>query len=89
MLLRHESRFRLLRRALGVTVVLLIAGLVDIDGASAQNDAGWDDLIVLDAELNQLRRPQRVDGVPQFGVDAMAARAQTIGYRGADHHHGA
>ena len=79
MLLRSESRFRLVRRTLGVTVALLLSGLIGVGSALAQADARWDDLVVLDAELSGLRRPQSQDGVPQFGVDAMAARADAIG----------
>ena len=79
MLFRSESRFRLVRRTLGVTVALLLSGLIGVGGASAQADARWDDLVALDAELSGLRRPQSQDGVPQFGVDAVAARADAIG----------
>jgi hypothetical protein len=74
----RNSTFQRVRRALDVTVALLLAGLLGVGGASAQADAGWDDLVALDAELTELRRPPRQDGVPQFGVDAMAARADAI-----------
>ncbi|MCH7489765.1 MAG: hypothetical protein IID05_03625, partial [Gemmatimonadetes bacterium] len=79
MLFRSESRFRLVRRTLGVTVALSLSGLIAVGGASAQADARWDDLVALDAELSGLRRPELQAGVPQFGVDAVAARAGAIG----------
>ena len=78
MLLPSESRIRLVRRTLGVTVALLLSGLLGVGGASAQADARWDDLVSLDAELTELRRPQLQDGVPQFGAGAMAARANAV-----------
>ncbi len=79
MLLRSESRFRIVRCTLSVTVALSLSGVVGVGGASAQADARWDDLVALDAQLSELRRPQLQDGVPQFGADAMAARAEAIG----------
>ncbi len=60
------------------TAALLGAALLMGGGAAAQGDAGWDDLVALDAELTALRGPQRQDGVPQFGVDAMTVRAEAI-----------
>ena len=60
------------------TAALLGAALLTGGGAAAQGDAGWDDLVALDAELTALRGPQRQDGVPQFGVDAMTVRAEAI-----------
>ncbi len=70
-----KSRSRLLRRALVGTVALSLSGFLVVGGAAAQADAGWEDLVALDVELTALRRPQQLDGVPQFGVDAIAARA--------------
>jgi uncharacterized protein DUF885 len=72
-------RSRLTRRLLGTHTVrsllgLLVMGLAGGEPASAQADEGWTDLVALNAELSDLRRPQRIDGVAQFGADAMAAR---------------
>ena len=64
----------LVRRTLILTVAAL-PGLLVPRGVAAQADAGWDDLVALDAELTDLRRPQLLDGVPRFGVEAMAERA--------------
>ncbi len=64
-------------RTVVITTALLLSGLLLPGGAEAQ-DAGWDDLVTLDAELTALRRPQRLDGVPQFGPTAVAARAAAV-----------
>ena len=79
MLLRSESRCRLVQRTVGATAALLLSGLLVVGSAAAQADGGWDDLVALDAELSTLRRPNFEDGVPQFGVAALAARAGAIG----------
>lgn len=68
------SRSRVARLTLVAAGACLLGGLLMVGGAAAQADAGWDDLVALDAELTALRRPERRDGVPQFGADAMAAR---------------
>jgi hypothetical protein len=57
---------------------LLVQGLLLNAQASAQTDFGRNDLVALDAELSELRRHQRVDGVPQFGPAAVAARAAAL-----------
>ena len=73
-----KSRFRVMCRALVGTVALFFAQFFMISGTAAQVDMGWENLVALDAELTVLRRPQQQDGVPQFGIDAMAARADAI-----------
>jgi len=70
------SRSRVACRTLIATSACLLGGLLVVGGAAAQADAGWDELVALDAELTALRRPERRDGVPQFGADAMAARVE-------------
>ncbi|MGI9626009.1 MAG: DUF885 family protein [Longimicrobiales bacterium] len=68
-----------LAQVFGVLVVFLLSGLLGAEGAMAQADAGWDDLIAIDAELTELRRPALLEGVPQFGSDAIASRAAALG----------
>ena len=75
MLLRHDRIPGRTRRALVVPGVLVLSGLLMAGDVVAQPDAGWDDLVSLDTELAALRAPQRQGGVPQFGVDAITARA--------------
>lgn len=65
-------------RSLVGTLALFLAGFFIISGTAAQVDVGWENLVALDAELTVLRRPQQQDGVPQFGIDAMAARVDAI-----------
>ena len=65
-------------RSVLVIVAVTVAGLFEEGEAAAQVDAGWNDLVGLDAEFTALRRPQMLAGVPQFGVDAMATRADVI-----------
>ncbi len=57
---------------------LALAALLMASGAAAQVNEGWDDLVALDAELSALRRPARLEGVPQFGAEAVAARATAV-----------
>ncbi len=79
MLHRMEAKNHLVRRTPIVAGVLFLCMHLGISSASAQADMGWDDLVALDAELSELRRPHLQDGVPQFGGDAMTARAEAIG----------
>jgi Bacterial protein of unknown function (DUF885) len=75
-------KIHFLRRAFAPAVCTLLLGLVLATAANAQAqdsaDAGWDVLVALDSELTSLRRPLRVDGVPQFGPTAVSARADAI-----------
>lgn len=64
-------------RVVALTAALLLSEFLVAGPAEAQ-DSGWEDLVALNAELTGLRRPQRVDGVPQFGPDAVAARAAAV-----------
>jgi uncharacterized protein DUF885 len=66
------------RLTTAMTSTLFLFGFLLAGGVQAQSDAGWNDLVALDADLNALRRPDRENGVPQFGPDAMASRAQSI-----------
>jgi len=67
------------RRAVAMAAALLLSTLFVVGSTAAQTDAGWDELVALNRELSDLRRPTRQDGVPQFGLDAMGTRADEIG----------
>jgi len=60
------------------TVTAVLSGLLVTSAATGQTDAGWEELISLNAELSELRSPRRVDGVPQFGSSAVAERAAAV-----------
>jgi hypothetical protein len=61
------------------TALLLLATLSAAPRpAAAQADPGWNDLVALNEALEALRAPERIDGVPQLGADAMAARANAV-----------
>ncbi len=61
------------------TALLLLATLSAAPrSAAAQADPGWNGLVELNEELVDLRAPERIDGVPQYGTDAVAARLEAI-----------
>jgi len=73
-----ESRLPRLSTPLTAVVVVLAGLFGSLPAASEETDAGWSDLVAIDAELGNLREPQTLDGVPQFGREAMQNRASAI-----------
>lgn len=58
---------------------VLLAALFGLPPAvGEETDDGWSDLVALDAELIDLRQPQTLESVPQFGPVAMRDRASAI-----------
>ncbi len=61
-----------------VLAITTLALLVLPWSISAQADPGWDDVAALYRELDGLRGPTRVDGVPLYGPSAIESRAASI-----------
>ena len=63
-------------RAVPGLIALVIVSMST--AALALQDVGWDELVMLDGELRELRQPERLDGVPQYHADAIAERVAAV-----------